>query len=860
MKRLIDLLQKPKTPILLILTLFIISVSQLSFGQTIIYPADSSLQESMAAKEVRRYIYLRTGKRLPMEKVNSMPETGGLILIAEDNNKIIDGLKGSLNHKTPTGGFIIKTVNKNSREILVITGYDSVSTLYGAYRFAEHLGVGFSLTRDAIPDKKIPLDISGFDEAGTPLLQTRGILPFHDFFEGPDLWDIDEYMTVISQLPKLGMNFIGLHTYPRWSTLWDKERNYAVGPEPTVWIGTEQDINSDGTVKWSYPAYYAHTHSPGRPWGFAQRDTRYFHAGASQLFETNGFGSDLIGEEIPSDVTSSNLLFNRVGKMLKKSFDHASNLGVKTALGTELTLGVYPEGEGTDDDWIKGMPPKLQERLQARGKDLTAPSTIKEVYKGIFERIKRTHSLDYYWLWSWEGWARWGANPESIKAFENEIGIAYQALQEVNAPFQLALAGWMIGTEDNPAEFDRALPPEVPFYGLWDRALGFEELNSDRVKWPATWLEEDWGLLQLQLEADRVYVDAKAALDKKCNGLIAKHWRTRVLSPNIGAMKVLWVYGQTGQPPEMKIPTDMNKWINEFYIDWANRQFGTEVAPQAAEIFAEIDTSSDPGWASPKGIMDWDTDLESGGNGSPGAISPNPEPWASEKSKYDFVAEFENLRDKVVGPGNLERFDYWLNALKCYRIMGEYGTVRYQFEEAAENENWSEALTFREEMARLFEELIKHEIEKASNSSDLGEIINLEILNWYQLVRLKWDEKMKKGLGREIPASANPSMEYDGKPLIMVDALRTSLYENESLRLKARVMGKPRIITLLYRPLGKGKYQSKQFHNIGRGVFSVTLPPQQSDFEYYIEAEVLTGNIVYPATAPNLNQTIIVIK
>jgi hypothetical protein len=56
MKRLFGLLQKSKTPILFALTVFIASVSQLSFGQTIVYPADSSLQELIAAKEVRRYI------------------------------------------------------------------------------------------------------------------------------------------------------------------------------------------------------------------------------------------------------------------------------------------------------------------------------------------------------------------------------------------------------------------------------------------------------------------------------------------------------------------------------------------------------------------------------------------------------------------------------------------------------------------------------------------------------------------------------------------------------------------------------------------------------------------------------------
>ena len=41
-----------------------------------------------------------------------------------------------------------------------------------------------------------------------------------------------------TQIPKLRMNFFGLHTYPQGG----------VGPEPTVWIGLAEDVNPDGTV------------------------------------------------------------------------------------------------------------------------------------------------------------------------------------------------------------------------------------------------------------------------------------------------------------------------------------------------------------------------------------------------------------------------------------------------------------------------------------------------------------------------------------------------------------------------------------------------------------------------------------
>jgi hypothetical protein len=350
-----------------------------------------------------------------------------------------------------------------------------------------------------------------------------------------------------------------------------------------------------------------------------------------------------------------------------------------------------------------------------------------------------------------------------------------------------------------------------------------------------------------------VYADARAALKKKCDGLIAKHWRTRVVGANIGAMKnLLWVCGPTGEPSKRRLPSNKNRWLEEFYRDWATRQFGPEAGPLAAEILVAFEKKGRSGSGAMHQVLGWD--------GAPGAIMPNPEPWTSEKSKFEFVARLEKLRAKVKGAGNLKRFDYWLNAFKCLRIMGEYATVRHRFESAAEDEDWTEALGQRKRMARLWEDLMTVQIQKVFNSSDLGEIINLEILNWHQLVELTWDERMKDGLGAEIPDDANPAMRYSGPPLIVVDAVRSMLYADEPLRLKARVMGHPDSVTIHYRPMGEGEYESRTFARVARGVYMLTLPSQPGDFEYYLEARTSAEKIVYPVTAPNLNQTVVVLK
>ena len=130
---------------------FIILIDCLLFGllrlnaQTIVYPSNGSKTELFAAKEVRRYLYLRTDQKLTIQGVTSIPSSGDIILVANDDNDMVNSLRSQINHTTATGGIIIKSINSGGRTILVITGNNSESTLIAAYRFAEHLGVGFDL-------------------------------------------------------------------------------------------------------------------------------------------------------------------------------------------------------------------------------------------------------------------------------------------------------------------------------------------------------------------------------------------------------------------------------------------------------------------------------------------------------------------------------------------------------------------------------------------------------------------------------------------------------------------------------------------------------------------------------------------
>ena len=159
---------------------------------------------------------------------------------------------------------------QGDRTIHLLVGGDDVGTLYAAYQFAEQLGVRFYLHGDVVPDQRIPFALTDLHQEGKPLFRTRGIQPFHDFPEGPDWWDAEAYKAVLAQLPKLRMNFFGLHTYPEGG----------VGPEPAVWIGPPNETDADGQVSASYPSRHFVTSNVTGAWGYQPRKTSDYAFGA----------------------------------------------------------------------------------------------------------------------------------------------------------------------------------------------------------------------------------------------------------------------------------------------------------------------------------------------------------------------------------------------------------------------------------------------------------------------------------------------------------------------------------------------------------------------------------------------------
>ena len=512
-------------------------------------PQDASPLEILAAREVCRYLYLRTGKLLRIVTLSALPRDFRGFLVSEKDRVLRTGfLDDPELQKTLRGleaqQFLLRKIAGERREFVLVAGGDPAGTLYAAYRLAERYDVRFYLHGDTLPDRQVNLELPDIDEFGKPRFELRGVNPWGSHVEGIDLWNAADYQAILGQLAKMRMNFIGIHGYPE--LLWE---NGSYGAEPTVWTGLPKDVGAQGRVTFSYPASYFNTLRQG--WfGYREaKKTSDYSFGASLLFERDDWGPEVMLGHCPQPHTpdACNEVFNRTGAMFREAFSFARTLGVKTCLGTETPLTV---------------PRRVKEELEAAGKDPADARVIQEIYEGTFRRIVQAHPLDYYWAWTPEGWEWSGVSDETVQKTIDDIKLAISAAQNVRAPFRLATAGWVLGPPQDRTLFAKALPREVAVSEL-ATLTGKAPIDpnfakiSGRAKWAIPWMEDDPALTSAQLWVGRVYKDASDAVAYGCTGLMGLHWRTRILGPNIAALaQAAWNQGWSPPPRASREPQE----------------------------------------------------------------------------------------------------------------------------------------------------------------------------------------------------------------------------------------------------------------------------------------------------------------
>lgn len=813
----------------------------------IVYAAKAKGTSLLAAKELQRYLYVRTGKMPRMQVIKAGAPLPSNCIIAATLNELPAQLKNTLvSEKLGGDAFLLRSINNQQ---LVITGATDISVLYGAYKFIESTGIGFALQGDVIPDGKIgKINTTGFNKLYEPSFALRGIQPFHDFPEGPDWWRKEDYEAIITQLPKMGMNFIGFHTYPEKNPFggWEKA-------EPISWIGTKNDVNANGTVKTAYPVLHANTNDS--TWAYMPKPTSDFNFGASQIFETDTYGTAYMQNtsQWPHTEKENIDIFNRMGNILQSSFSLANELSVKTCIGTETPLTI---------------PSEVKARLQLQKKDVNSDAVKQELYEGVFSRIKAMHKLDYYWFWTPENWTWEGESNGAVERTEKDITNAIAAAKKVNAPFTLATCGWVLGPSRNRAEFDSIFPKTMPF-SVINRQTGstpvepaFQNVHG-RPKWQISWMEDDPGLTIPQFWAGRTLKDALDAYKYGCTGFMGIHWRTRNLGPSFLALaKAGWEAASYNKA----FPNDVRDYpAEELYMQWAREQFGENAAKQTAQIFLQLD-GTENGKAKTPRPAEW-------GLKGPGRISVNARPWSEVQKEYAYIKRFENCASLVEGNNAKENYNYWLNTFYYTRAMAQVGCMLGEMDttakalmkatdKKAKDSLVSILLRKRNDAVSQWGTMVNYLLQTVSTTGEMGTIANLEQHSMQSLQSLNKHDSLLKAVTGNVPALSLPK-NYTGPARLIVTTRQTLLRKNEDLNMKVRLLanGNVQTVTVYYKPINTTNYKSKIVKRDARNVFDLRLLSNEfanKDFEYYIEAKLANGECLQYPSAKGTSQTVVV--
>ncbi len=796
--------------------------------------------ESLAANEVRRYVYLRTRKLLP---VKHGARAGDRIVVSCKNSK----LGGELGSLLAPQEFTLKTTTADGQRVWWIVGGDELGTLYGAYRFAEKLEIRFGLDEDVVPDDRLEGVWPELSETGKPRFALRGLQPFHDFSVGPDWWNLQDYQSVLSQMAKLRMNFIGFHTYPSW--------NPAAGPEANVWIGLPEDVDKRGNVRFGYEAGVVTTR---RGWAVTPFPTSKYASGAGLLFEGDDYGPDFMLDclDWPKTAEAGAAMFNRYGDFQQRAFNHARRLGIKTCVGTELPLGV---------------PKALASRLEAQGMKPDDPTVIRRLYEGTFLRLMRKMPVDYYWFWVAEVWL--GMEPgssgweiTSTANVEREPSLIEEAAKSVNAPFGFATCGWRLGTRNDAFWMDKRTPKTWAASSI-NTSLGRDPVEKaygamrDRPRWAIGWAEDDdtagahcctcW---DLQLWAERMFANSADAFRYGCEGMMAIHWRTAAISPNITALaQAGWDIESAGDAnADAAAAGSRLPRMDAFWADWGRGIFGGDAGAEAGRLIQKLDGSH----------LGINALIRGGAKTTDGQIS----------ALFAPLRELESLRPRIKGTGNLERLDYWLNLIRASELrvrtwvladrigakVKEAGAIPEADKKAGFARN--EVLPLRLEIARSYESMIAAFTACAKSPGEIGTVASIES-GCRARVLSGHDAAIAHILGAPLPAEAAVSTAYRGTPRIFVSARRTQMKAGEPQEIRAFVLsaGKCSGVNLFWRPLGAGRFKRAAATHRARQAYRVDLPARsQGTVEYYLEATLEDGQkLVWPATAPAINQTVI---
>lgn len=401
--------------------------------------------EIYAARELRRYLHQMRGVCLPVARGRqrgTSTEPLCIVGVLKDWPLLTQlAAEGKIPWTTANPGpqgYVLKSTTIDGRPTLVIAGADAIGCLYGVYGLLEdHFGVSFHLDGDVLPESVPGGAWPEIEEAKTPLVPVRGMLPWSNFFQSPSSYSWEDWKFILDQMARMRMNFICLHNY-----------NGSFGHnEPFHNV----ELNGMMSRTWLATGRTGYGGHPG--W-----DVNRYLFGATDLFDDYDFGSDC---GLHNEKLDNRQVFRKGVAMFQRIIEYAHRRGIQVGLGEELNYFPACYGKAADDPAV----------IEARARQIaTDYPNLDCLVCFTTESIKRDPNGPAMWRRIFDGF--------------------YGYLRKHAPSIRFAVSGWGLCPSPRDA---KSLPRDVVAAEIAGYSASFDSGASyaNREHWGCPWLECD---------------------------------------------------------------------------------------------------------------------------------------------------------------------------------------------------------------------------------------------------------------------------------------------------------------------------------------------------------------------------------
>ena len=255
---------------------------------------------------------------------------------------------------------------------LALSGASEQALLYAVFEFLERQGAFFGIDGASYPlepAQELLLPKSDRPWTSNPRFAVRGLLPWPDFLNCITVYNDEDFRAYFESMLRMRLNTFGMHVYTGANQWAESYLSFEFGG-----VGHLAFLDTTATHRWGY---------------LPQRTSR-FTMGASNLYDSEVFGSD--ATRLARDPWEA---AERARHLLRGAFAHAARLGIRTGIGFEPYQ--------VPDEILRALPPeaRLERKAGERGPrfDMESVAARDLLETRLAQLLEAYPDVDLVWLW-----------------------------------------------------------------------------------------------------------------------------------------------------------------------------------------------------------------------------------------------------------------------------------------------------------------------------------------------------------------------------------------------------------------------------------------------------------------------------